>query len=156
VCQNRDTSGSAPSGATEGARTVAGLSVSGHTPDTVRVSAVLVIDDDPDVRRLLAAYLEVEGFTVSTAANGSEALHQLHASAPPNVILLDLMMPVMDGAQFRREQQSTPALQHIPVVCVSAQHDASAVAARLGVHGCLTKPFDLEAVADAVRRCCAA
>jgi CheY-like chemotaxis protein len=133
-----------------------GLFVLCHSPDTMLVPTVLVVDDDPDVRRLLATYLEVEGFTVRTASNGSEALQQLHTSGLPNVILLDLMMPVMDGTQFRREQQSAPAFARIPVVCLSAKHDAGIRASQLGIEECITKPFELEAVAAAVRRHCAA
>jgi CheY-like chemotaxis protein len=94
--------------------------------------SVLVVDDDPDVRVLLETYLELEGFDVQTACNGSDALQQLRDTRP-SVILLDLMMPVMDGVEFRRHQQGQPDLRDIPVVCLSARHDAQHTATVLGV-----------------------
>src|SRR5690349_1848715 len=81
---------------------------------------VLVVEDSTDARQMLASLLEVEGFAVRTAANGREALDQLRAGPPPCLILLDLMMPVMDGYQFRAEQRQDPGLSPIPVVVVSA------------------------------------
>jgi CheY-like chemotaxis protein len=115
--------------------------------------SVLVVDDDPDVRVLLEAYLELEGFDVQTAANGRDALQCLRETCP-SVILLDLMMPVMDGVEFRRQQQGQPRLRDIPVVCLSARHDARQTAMRLGVAECLAKPFDLERVLAVLRRHC--
>jgi CheY-like chemotaxis protein len=114
---------------------------------------ILVVDDDLDVRRLLESCLTVEGYEVVTAANGWEALQRLE-TCRPSVILLDLMMPVMDGESFRHRQQREPALQHIPVVCLSAKHDARAIAGRLGAIECFPKPFDLDALVAAVRRHC--
>lgn len=115
--------------------------------------SVLVVDDDPDVRVLLETYLELEGFDVLTASNGWDALlHLRHIR--PSVILLDLMMPVMDGVEFRRHQQGQPTLRDIPVVCLSARHDAQQTAARLGVAECLAKPFDLETLIVVLRRHC--
>jgi CheY-like chemotaxis protein len=114
---------------------------------------VLVVDDDLDVRRLLEACLTAEGLEVVTARDGRDALDRL-TRCHPSVILLDLMMPVMDGETFRRHQQRQPALKDIPVVCLSAQHDAPAIARRLGVRECLVKPFDLDHVIASVRRHC--
>ena len=116
--------------------------------------SVLVVDDDPDVRVLLETYLELEGFEVLTAANGSDALQRLRHTRP-SVILLDLMMPVMDGVEFRRQQQGQPRLCDIPVVCLSARHDATQTAMRLGVADCLAKPFELDKVVAMLRRHCA-
>jgi CheY-like chemotaxis protein len=115
--------------------------------------SVLVVDDDPDVRGLLETYLELEGFDVLTATNGCDALQRLR-HARPSVILLDLMMPVMDGVEFRRRQQEHPLLRDIPVVCLSARHDASKTAAALGLTECVAKPFDLERLMRVLRRHC--
>ena len=104
--------------------------------------SVFVVDDDPDTREMLCRFLELEGFHVESASNGKVALERLNAGARASVILLDLMMPVMDGWQFRREQSSITKLAHIPVIVVSAagrerleQIDANAI---------LSKPVDLD------------
>jgi DNA-binding response OmpR family regulator len=114
---------------------------------------VLVVDDDPDICTMLEVYLTLEGFDVVTACNGREALHQLHDHHPA-LILLDLMMPVMDGVEFRRHQQREPRLRAIPVLCMSARHDARQIAAQLDIAGCLVKPVDLNTVIAAVRGLC--
>ena len=116
--------------------------------------SVLVVDDDPDVRVLLETYLELEGFVVLTASNGIDALARLRHTKP-SVILLDLMMPVMDGVEFRKRQQTFPELRDIPVVCLSARHDAQQTARLLGVADCVGKPFELETLAAVLRRHCA-
>jgi CheY-like chemotaxis protein len=81
---------------------------------------VLVVEDDPDLREMMEQLLHLEGFAPLTAPNGREALNLLDAGAPVKVILLDLMMPVMDGWEFRRQQRANPKLAHIPVVVMSA------------------------------------
>src|SRR5205814_8831977 len=83
---------------------------------------ILVVDDDPDIRDSLREVLEDEGYDVSCVGNGREALDHLKAASPrPCVILLDLMMPVMDGWQFRREQKKLePELANIPLVVITA------------------------------------
>jgi two-component system, chemotaxis family, chemotaxis protein CheY len=116
---------------------------------------VLVVDDDPDVRVLLEMCLVLEGFDVLTASNGRHALLRLTESHPA-LILLDLMMPVMDGVEFRREQRAQPRFRDIPVVCLSARHDARETADELGFAAFLSKPFDLETVIAAVREHCPA
>jgi CheY-like chemotaxis protein len=118
------------------------------------MSTVLVVDDDPDTCLLLQTYLGLAGFNVLTASNGRDALTQL-AETRPSVILLDLMMPIMDGVEFRRRQQRDIRLRDIPVVCLSARHDARQTAAQLGFTEFISKPFELEALGAAVRRHCA-
>ena len=81
---------------------------------------VLIVEDDVDTREMLGRYLELEGFRVETAANGRQALERLEAGSEPSVIVLDLMMPVMDGWQFRREQARRDEIANIPVIVVSA------------------------------------
>ena len=117
------------------------------------MGTVLVVDDERDVRQLLSTYLNLQGFSVITASNGREALNRLD-EVRPCVILLDLMMPVMDGLEFRRQQRQDPRWSGIPVVCLSAKHDARDIARALDLQGCVCKPFDIEDVADIVRRHC--
>ena len=81
---------------------------------------VFIVEDDVDTREMLGRFLELEGFKVEMAANGRQALDRLEAGVGASVIILDLMMPVMDGWQFRREQVRRAALAKIPVIVVSA------------------------------------
>src|ERR1700694_1520687 len=80
---------------------------------------VLLVDDDVAVRRTIARFLTIEGFTVVEANNGQEALTYLRTGAGASVIVLDLRMPVMDGWAFRREQRLDPLLEKIAVVVLS-------------------------------------
>jgi CheY-like chemotaxis protein len=114
---------------------------------------VLVIEDDFDLRDALVPVLEYDGHRVVSAANGQEALDRLQTMAnPPSVILLDLMMPVMDGEQFRTEQLRDPNLASIPVVVMSAHSRAEERAARMGAAGCLVKPIDIDTLLGELRR----
>ena len=106
---------------------------------------VLVVDDDPDSRTLLTLALSGAGYDVATAQNGQEALRAAR-SHRPDVILLDLAMPVMDGFAFRAAQLQDPELAGIPVLCVSGRHDAVEAARDLGLDACLEKPFCLDDV----------
>src|SRR5437879_4611456 len=81
---------------------------------------VLVVEDDADVRETLAELLEAAGYQVAGAANGWQALGYLQWARPPGLILLDLMMPVMDGHQFRQRQRQEPVLASIQLAVVSA------------------------------------
>jgi CheY-like chemotaxis protein len=84
---------------------------------------ILVVDDDLDIRETLADALETRGFDVIAAANGLEALKIIRSMAtPPSVILLDLMMPVMDGYAFLEERKKDPRLSSIPLAIVTAGH----------------------------------
>lgn len=114
---------------------------------------VLIIDDDPDIRDALDAALESDGYTVAVAANGLEALGQLAAGLRPCLILLDLTMPCMNGAQFRRIQATDPALSSIPVVVMSAAPSLTQTAAALGACGHVGKPIELQVLLAVVQRC---
>src|SRR5262245_40010193 len=93
---------------------------------------VMVIEDDADIAAAIACMLEDEGLTTILAANGREAIDKLSSDdIRPDVILLDLMMPVMDGWEFRAEQRRDPALEDIPVVLLSARNDVDATAKEL-------------------------
>ena len=82
-------------------------------------SSVLVVDDDPNLVRLMSKFLTLEGFAPVPAFNGAEALKYLRGGGSASVILLDLRMPVMDGWTFRREQRGDPGLASIPIVVLS-------------------------------------
>lgn len=113
---------------------------------------VLIIDDDRDIREALRDTLEDEGYVVRTANNGREALAGLEQDWHPSVILLDLMMPIMDGWEFRRRQLAQPGLAGIPVLVVSADRNADRAAGELGVAGYLRKPLMLQALLDTLGR----
>ena len=115
---------------------------------------VMVVEDDFSIRETLRELLEDEGFAVSWAANGRDALARLEAGDSPRLILLDLMMPVMDGLEFRSAQQRDPRLSQIPVVVISAEHGLEQTASTMAVQGFLAKPFELDALIATVQRYC--
>jgi two-component system response regulator MprA len=108
---------------------------------------VLVVDDEPQVRATVTEALELEGYVVTQATNGAEALVIL-ASQSPDVIVLDLWMPVMDGWAFRRAQLAT--YPHIPVVVLSALDLSSERLQELRANALIGKPFDLDVLYGAV------
>jgi CheY-like chemotaxis protein len=111
---------------------------------------VLVVEDDDDTRELLREALEAHGYAVACAANGDQALEHLRASSPlPDVILLDLMMPVMNGWQFRSAQRRDQALASIPVVVITAS-GASRERAGLMVDQIVLKPVRLPQLLGAI------
>jgi CheY-like chemotaxis protein len=113
---------------------------------------VLVIDDEPDVRRLTQTLLALNGYHVVAARPGKEGIELLQRHCP-DLIVLDLNMPVMDGWQFRAEQRHLPPrLAAVPVVLVSGDEDALDGAGALKVDIVLKKPFEAEKLLDAVRR----
>ena len=117
---------------------------------------VLVVEDDEDIRADLAAILRVKGFAVEEAANGKEALAHLRDGARPCLIVLDLMMPVMNGWELRTAMLEEAALAHIPVVVVSGKGRIAAdEEATLAPAAVLVKPFELTELLDVVGRFCA-
>jgi CheY-like chemotaxis protein len=113
---------------------------------------ILVVDDDPDIRDSLREVLEDEGYDVTSVGNGREALDYLKQASPrPCVILLDLMMPVMDGWQFRKEQKQDPEIADIPLVVITATGKRPVLidAAEL-----VMKPLDLTRLFQSVERYC--
>jgi CheY-like chemotaxis protein len=120
---------------------------------TYRSDRVLVVEDHLDLREMLALLLESEGYSVDTASNGAEALERLQQSCP-SVILLDLMMPVMTGDEFRRRQLADQRYAHVPVICMTAAHDGKERAARLLADEYFQKPVDFEELLSAVRSHC--
>src|SRR5438067_8254955 len=119
---------------------------------------VLVVDDDADIRELLRVALTADGYTVAGVPDGREALHYLRSHADTCIILLDLLLPVMDGARFRSAQVRDRALAWIPVVVMSAAVDADRRAKEIGARRLVRKPLDLDDVRQALRMigCCQA
>jgi CheY-like chemotaxis protein len=112
---------------------------------------VLVVDDDPQLRELLQDVLADEGYVVQSANHGAAALDVL-GTWHPDVILLDLMMPVMDGMSFRAEQRRRELALEVPIVVLSAAREARLTAMALGATATLAKPFDLAELLDTVER----
>ena len=112
--------------------------------------AVLVVDDDPDIRLALAEFLIDEGFRVRCAANGREALQALAGDPGDCLILLDLMMPIVNGWQFLDARARDPALARVPVIVITAQPATSGPLAG----PVLPTPLELRRLLDAIRRPC--
>lgn len=116
---------------------------------------VLVIEDDRSISEALSELLQSEGYTVQTAFNGQEGLDILQNSITlPCVILLDLMMPVKDGFQFRNEQLQNPKISGVPVVVMSADGHVQEKKARIGALDYIRKPVDVETYLKVVSRFC--
>jgi CheY-like chemotaxis protein len=116
--------------------------------------AVLVVDDDQDTRDAMIEVLRFEGYTVEGAANGQEALEGMHAGRfKPDVILVDLYMPTMDGHEFRLALRDDSRYAHIPVIVCTGDSPRSAES---GAFGTLQKPVDIDTLTNIVRRGCAA
>jgi len=124
--------------------------------DSQRTSfSVLVVDDDDDFRDSVAQVLDEDGFAVLTASDGREAIEVLHsASTKPSVILLDMMMPVMDGWEFREAQRNDPELASIPVAVFSAQPNIEATARSIEAAACFRKPLSLDYLIDTLDSLC--
>ena len=118
-------------------------------------SQILIVDDDPDIRETLTELLEEEGYSCAGAANGQEALQYLHERPSPALILLDLMMPVMDGFDFRTAQLEAEGLRGIPVIVVSASGRSKQAARDLAASDYLEKPIDVPLLFKKVRSVCA-
>jgi CheY-like chemotaxis protein len=116
---------------------------------------ILIVEDDRDTREMLERFLQFEGFGVRSAPNGEVALATLHAGTRPSVILLDLMMPVMNGWQFRQAQAHHPAYSGIPVVVVTAAGSRADIPP-IEAHGWLAKPLDLERLLETIQPFCRA
>jgi CheY-like chemotaxis protein len=112
---------------------------------------VLIVEDDRDIRLALAQFLGDEGFSTAQARNGREALEVLRSSPPPALILLDLMMPILDGWQFRAAQRADPALAAIPVLVITADSSAERDPSMQGIAGFLKKPLNVDELLEKVR-----
>ena len=116
---------------------------------------VAIIEDDIGIRDTLAEVLEDEGYRVVAADHGRDALERLEREAEaPCVILLDLMMPVMDGWAFREAQKRHPVLAPVPIIVMTADPRAKDKAAALGAQTHMGKPLDLEQLLRAIHQYC--
>lgn len=120
---------------------------------------IMVVDDSPTIRELIALNLSLEGYVVVTASDGEECLRQLadilEGKAPlPQLLMLDVVMPGLDGVELTARLKATPAVQHIPILIVSAsaQRRDFELAQGAGADGYLTKPFDPDELLTEVRR----
>jgi two-component system chemotaxis response regulator CheY len=115
---------------------------------------ILVVEDDEAIRGLVTEVLRDDGYEVGEAANGVEALAYI-GQRKPDLIVLDLMMPVMDGWAFVEECRRHACCAQVPIVVTSASHDLPKTAERLrsfGVRTCLAKPFDVDGLLALVER----
>ena len=115
----------------------------------MKTPMLFLIEDEPDIRDSLKEILEGEGYEVCTAANGAEALRTLETMPAPQLILLDLLMPVMNGTEFLKEQGKRPAIAGVPVVVLSADASRKPVE---GVTLHVRKPIDLGELLEVVRK----
>ena len=115
---------------------------------------VLLVDDNFVMREAMSQVLGGDGYRVATAANGADAFRRLAGHEKPDMILLDLNMPVMDGPTFRQRQQQDQGLASIPVVLLSSAGDVAEQATLLGALTFLQKPVDTARLLDVVHRYC--
>jgi CheY-like chemotaxis protein len=119
-----------------------------HSPDRV-----LVIEDEPSLAKFLRQFLEIEGFAAVTAANRDEIVTQLRRTPPPDLVLLDVMLPDVDGFNVLRKMREHPALRDVPVLMLTAKATRESVLKGLagGANGYITKPFQPENLMAAIR-----
>ena len=113
---------------------------------------ILLVEDDFDVREALAETLREEGYLLDCACDGEEALQHLKNGGSPSLILLDLMMPRMNGTEFRVAQRADPRFRHIPVVLLSADGRMEEKARQLATDGAVRKPIDLNELLRTIAR----
>jgi CheY-like chemotaxis protein len=111
---------------------------------------ILLVEDDADIRSALASLLADAGRSVEAVGNGREALQVLRAGLRPRLVILDLMMPVMSGFEFRREQLADPALAAIPVIVISAALRSGEELSSMRAARAIAKPFDVADLLAAV------
>jgi CheY-like chemotaxis protein len=115
---------------------------------------ILIVEDDADLSEALCDILRDEGYAVTSAADGQEALDRLRRDERPSLILLDLTMPVMNGWQFRAEQRRDPDLSEIPVLVLSAGEHLAEQVSSLGIDDFVHKPIDLGHLLQKIERYC--
>ena len=113
---------------------------------------ILVVEDDDDIREVVEEVLAAEGYRVDVAKDGLDALDKLDGTGRPPLILLDMMMPRMDGETFLRALRDKPALADAPVVVISGNAAVREKARTLRAAACLVKPFELDELLGLLRR----
>jgi CheY-like chemotaxis protein len=124
--------------------------------DEARSFSVLVVDDDPSIRKMVIAALKRDPlpYIFAEAGNGRDALELMRDQLPPDVVVLDLMMPLVSGWDVLKERAGDDDLKKIPVIVVSANRDPEvAIAMQGGICAFLPKPFDIGALSALVRSC---
>ena len=116
----------------------------------VPTAQILIVEDDEDLRFVVEELLVDLGYRVASVSDGRAALEYLHGHAPPSIIVLDLVMPRMDGAEFCRQRRRHRALSSIPVFLFTGTASTHRQIARLGVHRVLRKPLVVSELIDAV------
>jgi two-component system, response regulator, stage 0 sporulation protein F len=116
--------------------------------------SVLVVEDDPDLRDVYADVLAAEGYHVSVAANGREALAILGDGEPPCAVVLDLRMPLMSGWDLAARLQVTDRLQSLPIIVVAAHYLVADEARKIGAAAWLQKPVSLPRLVSVVEKAC--
>jgi two-component system, chemotaxis family, chemotaxis protein CheY len=130
-----------------------GTTLGGRAEEALRLApkcVILVIDDDESIRNAVAEILEMSGYAVATAADGVEGVELLEVGLEPKAIVLDLMMPRMDGWSFLKRLRADPRYEELPVVVTSAVTGVRPP----GADACLQKPFDVSALDEQVARLC--
>ena len=117
-----------------------------------RHDTILIVDDDADIREVLTLVLEMDHLPVLEASDGTEALARVRETPGIALVLLDLMMPNMNGADVLRVMKHDPALADIPVLLLSGDRHAQSIAQELRADGCIVKPVDLPVLLREVRR----
>jgi two-component system, chemotaxis family, chemotaxis protein CheY len=115
---------------------------------------ILIVEDDPDIREVLNAVLAFEGFAPVAAKNAVDALDQLRtfsAEQLPKLVILDVMMPGMDGQTFAKLMRAEPKWSAIPIVIISADGEIADIAQSIGAVASLRKPFELDVFVDVVQ-----
>jgi CheY-like chemotaxis protein len=125
------------------------------TETAAEPALILLVEDDFVLRGSLTVVLQAEGYRVECSANALEALARLERPPKPSLILLDIMLPYMDGLEFRALQRATPRLADIPVIVITAVGMRPEVAAELGLRQSFFKPLERPKLLDAIRRYCA-
>lgn len=113
---------------------------------------ILIVEDDNDIRENLKDFLEIEGHSVLTATNGKEGLEALEKSPKPDLILLDLMMPIMNGFEFAEHLKANKLFHEVPIIIMSADNQCEKKVAILGIKNIIKKPFELNDLIDLVGR----
>ena len=108
-----------------------------------RRPTILLVEDDPATRDMMETWLKASGYRVRTASNGRQALAVLQNEVPCAMVV-DLMMPVMGGAELRRHVQGMPAVSSVPFILLSAAQNAERIARELDIADVMPKPFDPE------------
>jgi CheY-like chemotaxis protein len=116
---------------------------------------ILLVEDDFMLRTSLAEILQLEGYRVECAANGLDALRRLERAPKPSLILLDIMLPYMDGLEFRGLQRANPEMADIPVIVITAVGIRRDIADELDLRDAFVKPLDKPRLLAAIRRHCA-